>query len=376
MTPAAEPLDPGPLPELAWLPVAKLSVDERYQRTLKTKPSEKHVERIAANFCWARFGAVLAVKSGDGWLVIDGQHRVEAARERGFLQVPAVVLAAADLAEQASTFVYANRARVPVSAQALFHALVTACDPEALAIATACETAGIKIEKHNKAANQLGAGHTAAAPALLQILRRFGAGVMARAVHTLSHAFGSEPGALRGSFFHAAAAYLAGTSDDVALVAALKRVGWQQLERIGAAAGGGQFSRINAIAAKLREVSVRFQEYPERRSGTAREAPSTGMRDGTAPAAVQTPTAASVGAKPAASPPSRPVVPHGAHRRPIRTAKPAKPQIVTPDQAMIDKFIAERGVTKLPGVGSPEAATIAPLEWDRKKGKFTRGAGA
>src|SRR5258707_1240195 len=45
---------------------------------------------------------------------------------------------------------------------------------------------------------------------------------------------------------------------------------------------------------------IRQLECPEERSGTAREAPSTGMRDGTAPAAVQTPPTASVGARAAA----------------------------------------------------------------------------
>lgn len=59
---------------------------------------------------------------------------------------------------------------------------------------------------------------------------------------------------------------------------------------------------IDALLAGERAASEGKSEYPEGRSGTAREAPSTGMRDGTAPSAVHTSAVASVGVQPAAPP--------------------------------------------------------------------------
>jgi hypothetical protein len=108
-------IDPGPRPELAWLPIERLFVDERYQRDLK----QRHVNRIAENFRWSRFQAVLVTKCDKGWSIIDGQHRVEAAKVCGLDLIPAVVIDQADIAEQAASFVWANAARATVPAQAM-----------------------------------------------------------------------------------------------------------------------------------------------------------------------------------------------------------------------------------------------------------------
>lgn len=54
------------------------------------------------------------------------------------------------------------------------------------------------------------------------------------------------------------------------------------------------------LRARIAVARQQLQNYPEVRSGTAREAPSTGMRDGTASSGVHTPAAASVGVQPAA----------------------------------------------------------------------------
>lgn len=42
------------------------------------------------------------------------------------------------------------------------------------------------------------------------------------------------------------------------------------------------------------------------------------------------------------------------------------------EQAEIDRFIAERGVTKLPGVGDPEFKEVQPLVYDIRARKYTR----
>ena len=88
--------DAGPEPDLAWLPVARCRVDSAYQRSILSKNSQALIGRISTNFRWAAFQAVLATPDPkeEGWfLILDGQHRVEAARRRGFPRVPAVVVA-------------------------------------------------------------------------------------------------------------------------------------------------------------------------------------------------------------------------------------------------------------------------------------------
>jgi hypothetical protein len=98
--------DPGAKPDLYWLPVDKLDVDPAYQRTLDTKASQKLIQKIADGFRWISFQAILATPVGkaDGkrWLIIDGQHRVAAARQCGIAHVPAVVVAEASQQEQAA----------------------------------------------------------------------------------------------------------------------------------------------------------------------------------------------------------------------------------------------------------------------------------
>jgi hypothetical protein len=105
--------DPGPKPDLYWLPIDKLDVDPAYQRTLDTKASQKLIQKIADGFRWISFQAILATPVGQGdnkrWLIIDGQHRVAAARLRTIENVPAIVVAEASQSEQAAAFVGANR---------------------------------------------------------------------------------------------------------------------------------------------------------------------------------------------------------------------------------------------------------------------------
>lgn len=138
---------PGDLPELAWLPVAKLRVDARYQRSLAARRSQRLIAELTNNFRWVAFQAILAVPDGDGWLLIDGQHRVEAARRRGIEHVPAVVVSASSLEDQAEAFVRANTARVALTAVALFHARLAAREGRALAAAALLKEVGLEVPR-------------------------------------------------------------------------------------------------------------------------------------------------------------------------------------------------------------------------------------
>jgi ParB family chromosome partitioning protein len=74
----------------AVVPVAKLEVIS-HQR----KPSDPHVKRVVGSVERVGFVAPVVVverDDGDGYLIIDGQHRFLAAKELGLRQLPAVIV--------------------------------------------------------------------------------------------------------------------------------------------------------------------------------------------------------------------------------------------------------------------------------------------
>jgi ParB-like chromosome segregation protein Spo0J len=204
-------LDPGKRPDLVWLPVDALTVDHRYQRTLESRRSQKLIETIAANFRWSAFQAILATRSGKAYLVIDGQHRVEAARRCNLAEVPAVVTDAVSLAEQAAAFVQANTSRVSVTPYALYHARLAAGEPEALAVDRLCKAAGLSIPRYPIPADKLQPGQTLALATIAKLPRAVGDGVAALALRTVATAFAQRVGAARAQIISATATVLANT---------------------------------------------------------------------------------------------------------------------------------------------------------------------
>lgn len=164
--------DLGHPPDLVWLPVDRLSVDPRYQRDTKSRRSQVVIEKIAADFRWSRFGVIMAVKGADGWLVVDGQHRVEAARRRSDVpRVPALVLRETSLADVAADFVAVNQTRVIVTPLHLHHAQLAAGDPETLKVADICKRAGIRICRWPTPANKMKPGETLAVGLIISVVR-------------------------------------------------------------------------------------------------------------------------------------------------------------------------------------------------------------
>lgn len=130
-----------PAPQLAWLAVADLVVDEAYQRAI-TPAGWKAIQRIAENFSWQRFGPVLvAPLAGGGFAIVDGQHRVHAAALCGFGQVPAMIVPMS-ATDQAKAFSWVNGAVLRVTPHAMLKAAIAAGDPVAVAAKAAIEAAG------------------------------------------------------------------------------------------------------------------------------------------------------------------------------------------------------------------------------------------
>lgn len=207
-------IDPGPTPELAWLPVERLRVDHRYQRSIESDRSQRLIKRITAEFRWLSFQAILATidreaPDGPGWLILDGQHRTEAARRVGIKQVPAVVVTAADVAEQAQAFVRTNLNRVTINQFAIHHARVASGDEGALDIDRVCRAAGLAVPKYPIQADRLEPGQTLALGTIAKIIAELGVPASIGLLKAIAGAWRQHPGYLRASLFKGVALIVA-----------------------------------------------------------------------------------------------------------------------------------------------------------------------
>lgn len=117
--------DDQPQPLLQWVTVADLVVDRRYQREITGK-GRGAIQRIADNFNWRKFGAVMCAPAEGGKIaLVDGQHRAHAAAICGFERIPAVIVPMT-LAEQAAGFASINRDKISIDGNAIFRAELAA----------------------------------------------------------------------------------------------------------------------------------------------------------------------------------------------------------------------------------------------------------
>jgi hypothetical protein len=121
-----------------------LSVDPRQElsRTL--------IRRIAMFWDWSLCQPLAVARRADGsFMVVDGQHRLEAARMRGDIEdLPCVVTAYQNAGDEAAAFVALNQQRRPLTHIDLFKAALAAEDESAGAIARLLTEAGLRLAPH------------------------------------------------------------------------------------------------------------------------------------------------------------------------------------------------------------------------------------
>jgi hypothetical protein len=144
--------DLGTKPRVVWLDLGLLDVDRRYQREI-TGGGEAHINRILRGFNWNRYQPIVVTEQADGrYAVIDGQHRLEAAKKHPLIDsLPCYIIDAPDLAAQAEIFVAVNSDRRALTGLQKFWASVAAGNREAAALVKACEAAGVTIRAHHAA---------------------------------------------------------------------------------------------------------------------------------------------------------------------------------------------------------------------------------
>lgn len=104
--------------ELETVPVAKLFVDPKYQRSLTSL-----LKRIEADFDPAMFIPLMVSERRNGKMaVFEGQHRFEAARDLGYADVPCLVYRGLSAQQEATLFARLQKERRNISAADRFRA--------------------------------------------------------------------------------------------------------------------------------------------------------------------------------------------------------------------------------------------------------------
>ena len=136
----------GDPPSIEWCAVHALAVDPSYQRTIDGKDSQAAIRRIAMNWDWRLCGVLTVARRGTERFVIDGQHRLEAARLRGDItHLPCVLSNFDNVAEEADCFVAVNAHRRALTPVALHRARVAAGEADAVDLDRALAAAGLAL---------------------------------------------------------------------------------------------------------------------------------------------------------------------------------------------------------------------------------------
>lgn len=143
VTPASQPA-----PQLMWIEIKDLVIDDRYQRPLMDG-NRIAIRRIASEFAWSRFSPVLvAPVEGGLYALIDGQHRAHAAALCGFDRIPAMVALVAP-EEQALAFIEINTRQIRVTGHVVYRAALTAGEAWAIESRDRVEAAGCRLMTAN-----------------------------------------------------------------------------------------------------------------------------------------------------------------------------------------------------------------------------------
>jgi hypothetical protein len=230
------PLNPGAKPVLDWVSLDRIDVDRNYQRDVR----KSLVKRIAENFQWRKFGAVVLSSQGERFNVVEGQHRIEAARHVGIEQVPAIIVEHDETQSEADSFIAINRDRLSVTSIEQYWAGLTAGHAETVALSAVLKAAGCDIVP--------APGHhrpnlTSAVTAIDRCIKRYGEGPTRRALLTVRTAWPNDAKSLRGTLITALARIIRAND---------KSIDDDELAKVIA---GQSFAQLTAHAEGFRKLS-------------------------------------------------------------------------------------------------------------------------
>lgn len=193
----------GVMPTLEIVPIDELSIDPAYQRSIENRASQRLIRDIAQNWHWGLCQPLVVSARDDGLslFVIDGQHRLEAARLRGDIaELPCVLMECEGAEEEAASFVQLNQNRRPLTALEIFRAALASGQEEAKGIAGAIEAAGLSIAPHLTSVAWK-PGMVGNIGGIQAAWRRHGPTVTLQALRILSRAFDGQVIQFAGTIF-------------------------------------------------------------------------------------------------------------------------------------------------------------------------------
>lgn len=186
----------GPVPELRWIEICLLRIDPEYQRDV-LRYGRKNILKIAAEFDWTKFAPVIVAPLVGGlYAVVDGQHRTTAAALCGIESVPCSIIRA-DPGQQAAAFAAINGCVTQTSTLQLHAARIVAGEPDAVALAAVCKSAGVEICRYPVPNQKIRKGQTLAVVCLRHCLKARGAEVLTLALECVTKTRDGNRGMLR-----------------------------------------------------------------------------------------------------------------------------------------------------------------------------------
>lgn len=129
-----------------------LQVHPAYQRD---QIPSKIIELTSA-WSWVGAGALIVGHRGNEYWVIDGQHRLLAAKRRSDItHLPCVVFETSGIRQEAKAFLAANAGRKPVTAIGKYKALIASGDTAAIVVHKTLEALSITVKPHAQYQNEI-----------------------------------------------------------------------------------------------------------------------------------------------------------------------------------------------------------------------------
>ena len=180
-------------PELLWIPIARLVIDDRYQRPL-LEANWEIIHKIASRFTWTRCSPVMAAPIDDHRLaLIDGQHRTHAAALVGHTAVPGAINHHLDPAAQAAAFAGINGEMTRVHPIQVFKAALAAGDSWAVTCQQVVAAAGCQLMTVQASSEKRQVRQVYAVSAIRQMVEAGHGELVTRALTALSRStFGSQ----------------------------------------------------------------------------------------------------------------------------------------------------------------------------------------
>lgn len=192
----------------------ELAVDSAYQRSIDGGSSRTLVRRIAREWDWALCQPLVVAQRPDRRLfVVDGQHRLAAARlRRDIRDLPCVIHAYESAADEAQHFVALNQERRPLSALDLFKAALASGDADARSVMRLLARAGLQLAP-NTNHTTWEPGQVSNIGGILRCHQRQGEQLTARALRVLADGFRGDVLRYAGTLFSGIVALLAELED-------------------------------------------------------------------------------------------------------------------------------------------------------------------